>query len=123
MVAEFWCELRSSITSGITFGLTGDAYYTGSFFSESTHDPRATQPEAWRFNAGVNLRGPDDGWELALIGRNLTNVLRAEYVFGQPFTGFGTGTNGPSRGADLVGVNGMPRSVVLQLTLRNTLFK
>jgi hypothetical protein len=49
--------------------------------------------------------------------------LRAEYVFGQPFTGFGTGTSGPSRGADLVGVNGTPRSVMLQLTLRNTLFK
>ena len=120
---NFGASYDHPITSGITFGLTADAYYTGSFFSESTHDPRATQHEAWRYNAGVKLRGPDDGWELALIGRNLTNVLRAEYIFGQPFTGFGTGTNGPSRGADLVGVNGMPRSVVLQLTLRNTLFK
>ena len=120
---NFGASYDHPITSGITFGLTGDAYYTGSFFSESTHDPRATQHEAWRLNAGVNLRGPNNGWELALIGRNLSNVLRAEYAFGQPFTGFGTGTNGPSRGADLVGVNGMPRSVVLQLTLRNTLFK
>jgi len=120
---NFGASYDHPITSGITFGLTGDAYFTGSFFSESTHDPRATQHEAWRLNAGVNLRGPNNGWELALIGRNLSNVLRAEYAFGQPFTGFGTGTNGPSRGADLVGVNGMPRSVVLQLTLRNTLFK
>jgi iron complex outermembrane receptor protein len=120
---NFGASYDHPITSGITFGLTGDAYYTGSFFSESTHDPRATQHEAWRLNAGVNLRGPNNGWELALIGRNLSNVLRAEYAFGQPFTGFGTGSIGPSRGADLVGVNGMPRSVVLQLTLRNTLFK
>ena len=120
---NFGASYDHPITSGIAIGLTADAYYTGSFFSESTHDPRATQREAWRYNAGVKVHGPDDGWELALIGRNLTNVLRAEYVFGQPFTGFGTGTSGPSRGADLVGVNGTPRSVMLQLTLRNTLFK
>jgi iron complex outermembrane receptor protein len=105
----------------ITF--SGDAYYTGEYFSETTHDPRAIQHEAWRYNASIGLSGRNDGWEIALIGKNLTNILRAEQSAGAPFTGFGTGTNGPSLGSDLIGVAGQPRTIVLQLTLRNSLFQ
>jgi hypothetical protein len=49
-------------------------------------------------------------------------VLLAEYAFSQPFTGGGTGTS-VGLPSDLVGSVGLPRTVVLQLTVRNSLFR
>ena len=57
---------------------------------------------------------------MALIGRNLTNKLYTATGGTLAFTGSGTGT-GSTTQADILGISGPPRSVLLQLTLRNSL--
>jgi iron complex outermembrane receptor protein len=53
--------------------LTGDAFYSGSYFGSETLAPSTFQESFWRFNAAVRLLSEDGKWELALIGRNLSN--------------------------------------------------
>lgn len=38
-------------------------------------------------DAAVHVGRPDDPWELALIGRNLSDVYRSRYVSRVPLTG------------------------------------
>ena len=53
--------------------LTGDAYYSDSYYAADTLAPPTRQPDFWRFNAGVNI-GPSDGrWSVGLLGKNLSN--------------------------------------------------
>lgn len=59
----------------------------------------------------------DDRWELALIGRNLTNEFVVGGAFDLPNSGVGTGTVN-AIAADHVGLVNMPRTVTLQLTWR-----
>jgi len=119
---NYGATVDQPLAGGMRVSVSGDANYTSSFFAQPEHDPRSVQREAWRFNANLTLSGANDGWSLALIGKNLTNVLRAEYAFSQPFTGGGTGTTA-ALGSDLVGAVSLPRTVVLQLTVRNGLFR
>jgi hypothetical protein len=71
----------------------------------------------------VNLDGSirvgtsDDRWELALIGRNLTNrfvLTGSAHTVG---TGSGTGTTAGVP-ADVYGLVALPRTVQLQATMR-----
>jgi iron complex outermembrane receptor protein len=119
---NYGATVDQPLAGGLRISVSGDANYTGRFFAQPEHDPRSIQRDAWRFNANITLSGRNDGWSLAVIGKNLTNVLRAEYAFSQPFTGGGTGTS-VGLPSDLVGSVGLPRTVVLQLTVRNSLFR
>ena len=56
-------------------------------------------------------------WELAFIGRNLTDQQRAIIVNGQTFTGTPAGT-ATSKPADLYGITNRPREVMVQLIFR-----
>jgi len=112
------------VTDGVTLSFGGDANYTDSIIPDPSHAPLARQADVWRFNGFVSVKGADEQWELALIGRNLTNKLRFATVFeypntGAPFPGFET----PGLGADLAGGYTEPRTVMLQLTFRDRLFR
>ena len=118
----FTFELPMSDTLTVSFG--GDANYTDSFTPDPSHDPRARQADVWRFNGFASVKGPRDGWEVSLIGRNLTNKLRAATVFEYPNTGAAfPGFETPGLGADLAAGYTEARSVMLQLTLRDTLLR
>lgn len=117
--ASLGVEYETAFVSGTTLTLTADENYISSYFSDAPHDPRSVQDEAWRLNASATIRAHDDRWELGLIGRNLTNELRALRSSNTPFTGFGTGTAGPALLGDMTGTVSIPRSIMLQLTLRN----
>ncbi|MCE7796407.1 TonB-dependent receptor [Sphingobium sufflavum] len=98
-----------------------DALYTSSYAFQTEADPRAVQRGYWLLNGSIALNGGEGrGWELSLIGRNLTNRLYTATGGALAFTGTGTGTGTTTR-ADLLGIAGSPRSVLLQLTLRDTL--
>jgi len=112
------------LSGNIGLSLGGDANYTGSFIPDPAHIPAAFQRSAWRLNGYITVKGPDNGWELSLIGRNLTNTLRAAAVnewptTGAPYPGYDT----PGLGADLAGTYTAPRTVMLQLTLRDSLIR
>jgi iron complex outermembrane receptor protein len=103
--------------SGLRIGLTGDARYTSAFSLGETLSPLQRQKGYVDLNATVRLFDPDKGWEVALIGRNLTDELVGGNDIDNPGTGAGTGTM-----VGLVGDTyrsiGTPWELSLQATLR-----
>lgn len=94
--------------SGFNVGFSSDANYTSGYWLQENQNPVAWQKGFVRLNASVRLYEPQDRWELALIGRNLTNkyygIASADKPFGTP---------------DQIWVNiGRPREVLLQGTVR-----
>lgn len=109
---------KVNLTGGVTYdvpldgevniGFSMDANYTSGYWLLENQNPVGWQKGFARLNATVRLHQADDKWELALIGRNLTNkwygVAGAEKPFGTP---------------DAVWVNvGRPRELLLQGTVR-----
>ncbi|WP_219894960.1 TonB-dependent receptor [Aquisediminimonas profunda] len=113
---------ESEISGGKTLSLSADAAYKSSYQPMLEMDPRANQKSSWLFNASIALRASNNAWEAALIGKNLTNVLRVSEANAAGLTGSGTGTSSGFLG-DLVGQPNEPRAVMFQLTLRNSLFQ
>ncbi|WP_419826449.1 TonB-dependent receptor [Sphingomonas sp.] len=105
------------IGGGLTASISSDALYTGSYLSLPEEDPRSRVHEAWRYNASIRVRGRNDKWALALIGTNLTNVLRSVSSAAVAGSGGKTGTSGAFLG-DLIGSVSEPRAVTLQATLK-----
>lgn len=98
------------VSTRLKFELTGNAFYSGSYYAGDSLAPPTLQNSFWRFNASARVIGDDDRWELALIGRNLTN--KYYLLFAGDRTG-GTGvplTIGEQRGTVARG-----REVSLQL--------
>lgn len=110
-------ELTQNLGAMVSF----DALYSSRYSYQTEANPAAVQQGYWLLNGSVGIHGgPDRAWELSLIGRNLTNKLYTATGGTLAFTGTGTGTASPTA-ADLLGVPGSPRSVLVQLTIRNSL--
>jgi iron complex outermembrane receptor protein len=105
------------ISDQFKLSVSGDAIYTGSYFASAILEPAAYQKSALRFNGRIAVAAPDDRWEIALIGVNLTNKLRALRAFTVPATGGGTGRATGFIG-DEAGIIGQYRTITLQATLR-----
>lgn len=96
------------LSDDIGLGFSADANYTSGYWLQENQNPVAWQEGFARLNASVRLHQADDNWELAVIGRNLTNkyygIAAADKPFGTP---------------DEVWVNiGRPREILLQATYR-----
>ncbi|MDF7774825.1 TonB-dependent receptor [Sphingomonas sp. AOB5] len=53
--------------------LTGDGFYSSSYYASDSYSPAALQRAFWRFNASVRFGDEQGRWQFALVGRNLTN--------------------------------------------------
>ena len=99
------------VGSDLKFGFNGDANYQSSFQASETGLPAAVIGQKWRLNAGARIGAADDKWEVALIGRNLTDeyfpMIVGEHTFGNP-----------AIPGEVTGFSLRPREIVLQGTLR-----
>jgi len=97
----------------LELSLTGDTFYSSSYYASDTLAPASRQSDYWRFNASVRL-GPEDGaWEMALVGRNLTNT---HYLL---FAGDRTGgASVPLTAGEQRGVVSRGREIALQGSVR-----
>jgi outer membrane receptor protein involved in Fe transport len=96
------------VTEAIYFGLSGDVSYSSGFNVQETQNPLAHQSSYALVNAAAKVHAEDDSWELALIGRNLTNKYIINSSLDKPF--------GPP-GQIAVGVS-RPREIAVQGTVR-----
>lgn len=85
-------------------GMSLDANYTSGYWLQENQNPVSWQKGFTRVNASLRVYTPDDRWELALIGRNLTDkyygIASADKPFGTP---------------DAIWANiGRPREILLQ---------
>lgn len=66
-------QYETGLTEGLRFGLNGDLNYTDEYITADDQNPTGVQEGYTLFNAGARIFSQDDQWEIALIGRNLTN--------------------------------------------------
>lgn len=98
-------------------GLTVDARYSDDYLASGFGNPLSRQNEYVALNATLRLGTEDERWQIAVIGKNLTNRFYVTGVVDGPSTGAGTGTaNGTL--ADQVGFAANPRTVEFRLTTR-----
>jgi hypothetical protein len=105
------------LSDRVTLGLSVDTRYSSSYLSSSFAHPLSGQSDYLTVDGSMRLRVDDDRYEIALIGRNLTNRFIVGGVVDAPNTGTGTGTT-TAIPADQVGFVSLPRTVQLQLTAR-----
>lgn len=83
--------------------------YSGGFQTATDYAPAGLQSSYWLVNASIRLAPDDWRWELALIGRNLTDSY---YMLNS------NGWSGSSNPDQQIGWFNPPREVALQATLR-----
>ncbi|MDQ2075077.1 TonB-dependent receptor [Marinimicrobium sp. ABcell2] len=93
---------------------TLDLIYSDDYYTAPTLDPRMRQDSYVKVNARVALQGEGDRWELALIGKNLTDQAIVTHANGLPIATVLTQNTGTAYYAFYE----RPRSVALQGTLR-----
>ncbi len=98
-------------------GLAIDARYSDNYLASGFNHPASNVKSYVNLDASVRVGSQDDRWEVALIGKNLTNRFYISGVVDGPSTGSGTGTPGGVI-ADQTGYGNTPRTVQVQLTVR-----
>jgi iron complex outermembrane receptor protein len=97
--------LDHPLTSDLRLGATVDAQYTSRYFLSPVDSPYAVQGAYSTVDASLRLRNEKDNWELAVIGKNLSNKFYAVVATDRTF--------GPTPGSTQ-GIPGAPRTVMLQ---------
>lgn len=111
-------EYDLPISSGMIFGLSSDFRFSSKYNSSAFDSPNGVQKSYSVIDASIRLRSESKGWELALIGKNLTNRQYKTGVFDITGTGSGTGSVGGGIQSDIFQLTQLPRTVQLQATYR-----
>ncbi len=104
--------------SGLRIGLSGDANYSGGYFNNAFNAPMMWQEGYWLMDSNLRVGSEDERWEIALIGRNLTNKYYVARSSEQPFSGGTAGTATANRQADVLGAVNRGREIMLRVTTR-----
>lgn len=110
-------DYRSPAFSGLKIGVNGNMNFSDSFFTDVVSAPGGRQGSYQLYDAGVRVMDATDRWELALIGRNLTDEYYFTRSADNPFTGAAPGGVSSLRG-DTVGVPSRGREIWLRATVR-----
>lgn len=98
------------VSDAMKIGFDASAVYGGDYWANTNENPLARQQGFWKLNATVRLHETNDKWELALVGRNLTNERYIVYESDKP--------GGPSTGGQALVATGRPREVMVQASWR-----
>jgi iron complex outermembrane receptor protein len=93
--------------AGLNATLQADYLWTDENFFDVKNVPAVRQKAYWLFNARIGVSPPDERWEVAVWGRNLTETTYATELFDF------TGTNGTA-----LRVAGFPREVGISASYR-----
>jgi len=97
---------------GLSLRTLVDVLYSDEYFRTPTLDPEQVQPSYTMLNARLAFGNAARGWEVALVGRNLTDVTVVSYSVSIALAGPVFGTPG------VWGFVDPPRTVAVQGTLR-----
>ena len=104
----FGVSYDTSVSDNINISLSSDVKYISWYWSQDSQAPGSRQPGYAKISASVRVHDPDDTWEFAVIGRNLTNEIKVLTSGDKP---------GGNRG-DLAGVVERGREIMVQGTFR-----
>ena len=109
--ATFGVSYETEVGNSLKFGFDGSVRYSSSYFASEQLAPNSKQNSYALLNAAARIGSEDDTWELALIGRNLTNKRIIGFV--QDKSGaFVPGKN------EIYAYGSRPREVAVQATFR-----
>lgn len=100
---------ETPIGGAMILAMSTDARYSDDYIPTAFGDPM-TQNRYVNLDASIRIKTADEHWELAVIGKNLTNRFYATGGTDAPNTGSGTGT-AVGVLADQVGYITLPRAV------------
>lgn len=99
--AQFGSTLEIPVAGDISVTFTGDVTYSSKYNYSDTLRPDNVQDRYARVDASVAVGNDVQGWQLSVIGRNLTNKLVVTSANDMTFTG-GSGTGLPSGGVGIL---------------------
>ncbi|WP_340268817.1 TonB-dependent receptor [Sphingobium mellinum] len=112
-------DYESSIGTNLKIGLSANMSFSASYFADPASNPNGRVPSYQLFDATLRIAQADDRWEVALIGRNLTDQFYWGRIVDSPFTGTAPGNEtGPSVYGDLQGPVSRGREVMLRLSTK-----
>jgi outer membrane receptor protein involved in Fe transport len=126
--ATFGGYYETDVSDGLLVGLSVDGSYSGSYIYGTNYQPLTVQDAFTKIDATLRLFTEDKRWEIAAIGRNLTD--KRSLINGIDRTGTGSGKGSSLPGctaagqagcaalADILGTPTLPRTVALQVTFR-----
>jgi iron complex outermembrane receptor protein len=103
--ASFGIGYDTPIGAALKIGLTADVTYSDSYLTDASSAPQSRNPSYSLIDAGVRLGDQNDIWQVAFIGRNLSNKHYWVASPNVPFTGGGQGTNAGTLGDRFAGVS------------------
>ena len=115
--AAIGARYETSVGDNLGFAIGADARYSDEYNPSGFDNPLAMMDSYWTVDASVRIGREDGLWEVALLGKNLTNTFYVSGVVDGPSTGTRGGT-ADSVFADQLGFGNIPRTVVLQLSTR-----
>lgn len=84
---------ETAVGGALKLGISGNASHSDKYFTDTTNAPGGLQRGYELYDATIRVSPTDDRWELAFIGRNLTNTHYFVRSSDTPFTGTGPGCN------------------------------
>ncbi len=75
------------VTDGIDFVAGGAMTFRSKYFTEESYNPVAAQQSYQKYDLRVGLRSADERWEVAVVGKNITDELTVSHGFGTPIAG------------------------------------
>lgn len=103
-----------NFSNGLKLVNTLDVIYSDEYLTTPSLDPRFKQDSYTKINARIALSGSDEMWELALIGKNLTDESIVSYANGLPVAS--TVTRGT--GSGYYAFYERPESIAVQGTIK-----
>ena len=109
--ANLGAAWASEMSNGLELNASLDVSFMGEYLYAANLDPRSKQDAYSMVNARIALAGSEGAWELALLGRNLTDETVINFGGNTPLGGTLTGGAGNSYYAFV----NRPRNIALQV--------
>lgn len=108
---------EAELGSDMKFGVSADTRYSGDYITSAFGNLYTKQDSYLQLDAAARFKFSDSKFELAVIGKNLTNRFYRTGGTDTPNTGSGAGTAGGVL-ANQVGYVAQPRTIQVQATFR-----
>jgi iron complex outermembrane receptor protein len=105
-------DYNARLGGSLDWGFNLDVIFSGKYLTSSNLDPLQEQSSYTKLNARLSITGRSERWELALVGKNLTNEKIITLSGDVPLAGGSFGAPGFSAFYE------QPRSLALQATFR-----